>query len=43
MEFFVIIENCCNHFAGIAKTEEEAQATVEEYGQGYTYMKWELN
>lgn len=43
MEIFVIIETCCEHFAGVAKTEEEAKELIEEYGAGFIYRRWELN
>lgn len=34
---FVVVENCCNHFAGVFATEADAKRYVEELGDGYSY------
>ena len=38
MTVWIVLENCCNHFAGVFATEAEAKDCVEEYGDDeYSY------
>lgn len=42
MKVYVVIENCCRHFEALFTTEEEALAMVEEYGQGYSFIEYDV-
>jgi hypothetical protein len=39
MSVWIVLEDCCNHFAGVFATEAEAKACVEDYGDGYSYSE----
>jgi hypothetical protein len=39
---FVVVENCCNHFAGVFANEQDAKSLVEEMGFGYSYFESEV-
>ena len=36
---FVVVENCCNHFAGVFANEQDAKDHVEFLGEGYSYFE----
>jgi hypothetical protein len=36
---FVVVEDCCQHFAGVFATEKEAKNAIEEFGDGYSYFE----
>jgi hypothetical protein len=42
MKVYVVIENCCHHFEALVTTEEEAQTMVEDYGQGYSFIVYDV-
>ena len=39
---FVVVENCCNHFAGVFANEQDAKNFVDEMEFGYSYFESEI-
>jgi hypothetical protein len=37
---FVVVESCCNHFAGVFANEQDAKNLVEECGEGFYYDRF---
>lgn len=36
---FIVVEDCCNHFAGVFATEADAKFAVEGFGEGHSYFE----
>ena len=36
---FVVVENCCHHFAGVFSNEQDAKDRVEFLGDGHSYFQ----